>query len=119
MRNRRNRHFALFVDGHLLDDTANALGFARRLTHEPLDRLALHLLHLLDLAIFGRGRLRLGNMNGAAAYNCAASRTGGQFRKGHTNRHKRCSLSRSLNAVMVLVRHFSRRSYDANNAGSS
>ena len=64
MRNRRNRHFALFVDGHLLDDTANALGLAWRLAHDPLDRLAFH---RLDLAIFGRGRLRLGNMNGAAA----------------------------------------------------
>ena len=91
MRDRGNRHFRLFAASRLLDDPANPFGLALLLPHDPLDRL----LDLLDLTVFGLRRGRFGHVNSATADYCAARSTGRQFRKGHTNGHKRCSLSPS------------------------
>jgi len=50
------------------------------------------------LHISGLGRGCLGHMDRTTADKRAACRKGRQFRKGHPNRHKRCSLYVSLSA---------------------
>jgi hypothetical protein len=82
-----------FLAAGLLDHAADAPGLAlhRLALHDLADLLDLALiLDALDvLALFSR---RFGDVNRAAANERTARRTGGQFRKGHPNRHKRCSL---------------------------
>jgi hypothetical protein len=53
----------------------------------------LHPLVTLDRAVLAFFGGLLGHMNGAATDQGAARRTRGEFRKGHTDRHKRALFS--------------------------
>lgn len=96
-RHRHHRHLRPVAAG-AADDLAHALGGARRFT--PGDAAHRTLLHRfgagdlghLQLVIRGLRRLGFRHVDGTAADDRAARRAGRQFRKGHPNRHTRCSL---------------------------
>lgn len=90
-----HRHLLRRSAGHAAGyHAADPLHLARRGCFRPADNLPAHLrssaLRMLD--VLDLGSRSLGDMHCSAANNRAAHRDGRQFRKGHPNRHKLCSL---------------------------